>query len=142
MTTATRQTAKSLFLTLTGDSGSIDRLWGPANAPNRAAILSVLIGKKIAKSNPQAGWNRFRRAMLNLFDIDTQGLCIAQEDDALRDAATQSPETEAELVFDLNYGGGRTEKLTVPVNSRPTPPLVEVSGPAGLPILVPTPLAK
>ncbi len=94
MSTETRQTAKSLFLSLTGDTGRIDRLWGPANAPNRAAILSVLIGKKIFKSNPQAGWNRFRRAMLNLHDIATQGLCIAQEDDALRDAATQSPEPE------------------------------------------------
>ncbi len=86
-TTATdnRTEAKRLFCQFTDSTGIIDRLYGPAQAPNRAAIVSALLGKRIPKSNPQAGWNRFRRGMLNLYDIDGSDLCHAEEDSLLAD---------------------------------------------------------
>ncbi len=92
-TTATdnRTEAKRLFYQFTGSTGIIDRLYGPAQAPNRAAIVSALLGKRIPKSNPQAGWNRFRRGMLNLYDIDGSNLCHAEEDHALEVVACDSP---------------------------------------------------
>ena len=74
--------AKRLFCQYTDGRGVIDRLYGPANAPKRAAILSVLAGRKVAKS--RAAWHEFAAAIYALYRIE--GGCIAEKDSRLRDA--------------------------------------------------------
>ncbi len=65
--------AKDLFREYT--DGNIDRLWGKANLSRRQEIISALQGRKATQA--EAGWNKFRRAMLALYEIE--GDCRASE---------------------------------------------------------------
>jgi len=79
-TTTTTQNAIDLLTAYFGRARPLANMSGRRNRYPRARIASVLHGRRIAESAPEAQWGRLRAALLHAAGIGGEGLSRGAED--------------------------------------------------------------